>query len=47
MQLIEAEACARQAARLCELVPDDGWQRTARLLFRAASRIRTDRLGAA
>lgn len=42
--MIEAEAHARQAGRLCELIHDEEWQRTARLLFRAASRIRTDRL---
>jgi hypothetical protein len=45
--LIEAEAHVRQAARLIELNPALDAQRTARALFRFASRLRSDRLAAA
>jgi hypothetical protein len=42
--LIEAEAHARQAARLVELAPDADARRDARILYRAAMRIRARRL---
>lgn len=44
MYLIDAEAHARQAARLVELDPDPDAQREARVLILAAQRIRDRRL---
>ncbi len=43
---IDAEAHARAAARLVELDPDLDAQREARILYLAAQRIRSRRLGA-
>lgn len=43
---IEAEAHARQAARLVELDPEPDAQREARILYLAAQRIRARRLAA-
>ena len=44
--LIEAEAHARQAARIVELDPDPDARRDARILIMAAQRLRARRLAA-
>lgn len=44
--LIEAEAHARQAARIVELDPDPDARREARVLVMAAQRLRARRLAA-
>ena len=46
MYLIEAEAHARQAARLIEIDPDPDAQREAAIVFRVAQWIRARRLAA-
>jgi hypothetical protein len=42
--MTEAEVHFRQAGRLLELLPDEEQQRNAKLAFRLASRVRSDRL---
>ena len=44
--LIEAEAHARQAARIIELDPDPDARRDARILIMAAQRLRARRMAA-